>query len=479
MNKRLLTRLVLLFGIAVMLASCDWLFGPSDPEAEEPETDTAAPLASKAWTIMVYIDADCDLENYGMTDINELEAGLAAAVASDSTIMTKLNIVVQVDRVGTIEDDEDSNDTESYDDGDDWTSARRYYIQPDSTDTFASEVRERLGEVNMGDADTRNSFIEYSKRQFPATNYALILWNHGGGVRSLAPAPAATTVSRAVAWDLTDGDDALYTGEITSALDDTHDVQLLGMDACLMGMAEVAYQFRQTTSEFGADYFVASPHTEQGDGWPYGEILKRLAGVTVTGDAGYDASTVTTEQLAGVMVKEYGDFCTTAGENNDVLVAVDLSKMAAVKTAFDTFVTSLGDKTAAETARDAAQHYFAFSPVAEEGEEPANEWLDNPHFDLFDWADRMNATDLKAAVAEAVTAYWGGTAYAATAHTTGADGLGLGFFFPHNATDWAEHAYYTSATYTEPAEGEPYGGLLFLAGTSGWDEKLTTWYGAH
>jgi len=47
----------------------------------------------------------------------------------------------------------------------------------------------------------------------------------------------------------------------------------LAKDACLMSMAEVAFQMRDV-----ADYSVGSEETEPGDGWPYDRILKALVG---------------------------------------------------------------------------------------------------------------------------------------------------------------------------------------------------------
>lgn len=49
-------------------------------------------------------------------------------------------------------------------------------------------------------------------------------------------------------------------------------IDLLGFDACLMSMIEVAYQVRE-----GASYMAASEDSEPGDGWPYGRILRTLA----------------------------------------------------------------------------------------------------------------------------------------------------------------------------------------------------------
>jgi hypothetical protein len=49
-------------------------------------------------------------------------------------------------------------------------------------------------------------------------------------------------------------------------------LDILGMDACLMSMAEVGYQVRES-----AAFTVGSEQTEPGDGWPYDRILRDLA----------------------------------------------------------------------------------------------------------------------------------------------------------------------------------------------------------
>ena len=47
-----------------------------------------------------------------------------------------------------------------------------------------------------------------------------------------------------------------------------HKVDVVGADACLMAMIEVAGELASST-----DFFVASQDLEPGDGWPYDELL--------------------------------------------------------------------------------------------------------------------------------------------------------------------------------------------------------------
>jgi hypothetical protein len=137
-----------------------------------------------------------------------------------------------------------------------------------------------LGECNMGDPNTVRDFVEWTMTEFPADNYALILWNHGDGWKS---------INKWVPWaeDIKDAKDAGLTRGI--CVDDTNNdylslqeteqalmgkyVQLLGYDACLMHMIEVVYQVMAN-----GGISVGSEESEPWDGWPYDTILNDLIG---------------------------------------------------------------------------------------------------------------------------------------------------------------------------------------------------------
>jgi hypothetical protein len=67
-------------------------------------------------------------------------------------------------------------------------------------------------------------------------------------------------------------------------------ISLIGMDACLMSMVEVAYQLRTN-----ANCLVASQEVEPMDGWPYTTILESLT----------DNLQMTPEELAKLIVQKY------------------------------------------------------------------------------------------------------------------------------------------------------------------------------
>lgn len=67
-------------------------------------------------------------------------------------------------------------------------------------------------------------------------------------------------------------------------------LDILGMDACLMGMAETAYEVRESV-----DYFVASEDAVPRNSWPYDRILARLA----------DEPGMEPNEVALMMIREY------------------------------------------------------------------------------------------------------------------------------------------------------------------------------
>src|SRR5665648_130345 len=221
--------------LSISLTGC-FLFPPRDNTVE--------------WTVMVYLDADNNLESAGIDDINEMEM-----VGSTGDV----NIVVQADRIP------------GYDiSNSDWTNTRRYYITQDfDLVQINSQLKSDLGELNMGAPQTLIDFTDWATTNYPAKKYLLVIWNHGGGFRSLS-------LTKDIAWDYTSGGDRITMSELEYALSAISTqmgkkIDIVGMDACLMAMTEVAYQIKDYT-----DILIASEENSPGDGWPYDTILAQL-----------------------------------------------------------------------------------------------------------------------------------------------------------------------------------------------------------
>jgi len=226
----------------------------------------------KLWTLLVFMAGDNDLESFADLDLVEMES-----LPSDE----HLHVVVQFD----------SRAEATY----------RYRFFPGGSEV----VGEPLGEVNTGDPAVLTEFVTWGKKHFPAEQTALVIWNHGTGLRDL-PAdfdysalrngetkavekelgrtlfrptlPKLAQMARrlrGVAIDAT-ARDYLDNQELQNALaavpGDDPRVDLLGFDACLMNVVEIGYQLRGL-----ARFMVGSQETEPGAGWPYKEVLTALA----------------------------------------------------------------------------------------------------------------------------------------------------------------------------------------------------------
>jgi hypothetical protein len=163
-------------------------------------------------------------------------------------------------------------------------------------DQVRSEMVADLGEVNMADGASLVDFATWAIESFPADHYALILSDHGMGWPGgwSDPAPGGKDDSRApIASAL---DDHLYLMELDEALGEIRSraglekLDLIGMDACLMGSLEVF-----SALEPHARYAVASQETEPALGWAYTGFLSALAE-----DPGMSA-----EQLSRQVVETY------------------------------------------------------------------------------------------------------------------------------------------------------------------------------
>ncbi len=245
----------------------------------------------KPWTFLVYLAGDNNLDAAAMADLMEMKA-----VGSSDAV----DVVAQIDGLG---------------DG----GARRYRLTPGPAGptALAGDVVAVLPEVNTGDPAALVDFIAWAAEAYPSERLALVLWNHGAGwkdddvyaaargaslnaadvagavVRSgghrqagwrrglFRPVPAdvltVPPAQRAILFDDTSRD-FLDNRELRAVLERARDlrggrpVDLVGCDACLMSMVEVAYQMHGLCR-----VFVGSQEVEPATGWPYHDVLRRLA----------------------------------------------------------------------------------------------------------------------------------------------------------------------------------------------------------
>jgi hypothetical protein len=281
----------------------------------------ATKITKKSWTVMVYMAGDNNLDPEGVQDLMEMKK-----VGSTD----KLNIVAQFDRAaGHV--------------------ARRYYLRKGGIVT--GDAVASLGAVNTGDPKFLVDFIRWGIKSYSADHYLLVLWNHGQGwddtdiyaderhrplrrlvsgrsrhaffhtpVRRMLEKAIGDQEVRAILLD-DNAKDFLDNQEMKKVLTDTakllgRKLDILGMDACLMNMAEVGYQICDST-----DYMVGSEQTEPGAGWPYTTILAALA----------KSPGMTPKDLSTLIVDKYLASYTDA--DGVTYSACDLSKAGSLATA--------------------------------------------------------------------------------------------------------------------------------------------------
>jgi hypothetical protein len=320
-----------------------------------------AQVIKKQWTVMVYLAGDNNLDSAGIVDLKEMKK-----VGSTDQI----NVIAQFDRQGKN------------------LSTNRYYIQKGGT--LTKDVVGSLGETDMGDPHVLEDFIKWGIKNYPGEHYLLVVWNHGNGwddenvyrvarnVMNLnlkrrgevvLPAKSATRNSvsirriraiggkkfrralfytsimnamttRGIAYD-DDAKDFLDNKEMKRVLLSAkkmlkHKVDILGMDACMMSMAEVAYQLRDSVS-----LTVGSEEVEPGDGWPYNRILAKLT----------KKPAMMPNDLATTIVNEYlASYPANAGVTQS---ACDLSKAGLLASTVDQLADGLNNNLsdAAERAK--------------------------------------------------------------------------------------------------------------------------------
>jgi len=208
----------------------------------------------KKWTVIAFMNFANDLESYGILNLNQLEKlGSTADV----------NVVVQMKRIAGRFDNSNG----------DWGDTRRFYVTRDTdTNTLNSMLLSQNNNVDMGNPNELQAYINWAVRTFPADHYNLVIGNHGAGWRSVKTRSQKSPLTRGVSYDDTTGNH-IDTIQFPAAVvhPEGKKWDLITMDCSLMQMVEVLYEWRDT-----ADYIVGSEESPPGEGYAYDTTLARL-----------------------------------------------------------------------------------------------------------------------------------------------------------------------------------------------------------
>ena len=166
-------------------------------------------------------------------------------------------------------------------------------------------LQKDLGSVSMTDPDTLSGYIRWGVKNYPASRYQLILWDHGGG--SVSGYGYDEKFASSGSMSLAGVDAALRDAGVK--------FDFIGFDACLMATAETALTLTQY-----ADYLIASEETEPGVGWYYTDWLTAF---------GADSSQPTI-QLGEKIVDSFVDTCAQKCPGQlTTLSVIDLAELEA------------------------------------------------------------------------------------------------------------------------------------------------------
>jgi hypothetical protein len=207
------------------------------------------------WLVMLFLESDNDLSSLGQNLLDE-----AARVAPS-------------DRVAVIAERGPTRDGGKATRGPLLTAGRQM-MKLDATNEAAN---------GNFDISTILDFVEHSVEHYEARNRALILWDHGNGWQNVHSFGKVVDAVKAVKerhgihevtkhGGMEHGSERLFISDLRTVLDPDRGIAVVGFDACLMSMIEVAFQLRDT-----AQFMIASQHTvPAARGWAYEALLRAL-----------------------------------------------------------------------------------------------------------------------------------------------------------------------------------------------------------
>lgn len=325
--------------------------------------------------------ADNDLESSAIADLNEMEGVSFGG--------QPVSVLVLFDR----------HENHDMTNGN-WTDTRLFEVRSDpgginstiiSTPLDCPELgltKDSSTELNMADPLVLSRFIDFSKRVYPAENYALFIWGHGTGWRGGVNIDEIPMPLKAIAID----DTSLQYMSLRSfgQAVSGKELSIIGFDTCFAALLEVAYQIKDD-----AELFIGSEGVIPSTGWDYTALFTNFL----------QSSALSIHDLGNSIQNQYS--IQYGGSSNATISQIDLSKVNNLFVKFNEFSDVVAQSLITGTAKDIVLneilkniegHYFTAFPS-------------DLYIDIFDFTQKITAlkssitsdATLQAAIADAGT----------------------------------------------------------------------------
>lgn len=240
--------------------------------------------------------------------------------------------------------------------------------------------REPLGELNMGNPQTLQAFVQWARERYPAQYSYLALAGHGNGLVGIGP-------------DWNDRDDVLDAEEIRLALREATNngqrkIDIVHYDSCSMALFEHAYEIRDY-----AHYLIASQYLAWSV-FAYRDYAAQVSIQDATMLSGLDeviasvSAESTPRTLATQIAERYFNHPQLTDKPRTIAV-LDLGQVESVRQALDQLVILLKNEIASvqtplKNIRQQVQTFDSRSPAYVN--DPQDEYID-----LYHWASLVRS----------------------------------------------------------------------------------------
>lgn len=259
----------------------------------EPNLASQVTKTRKDWNLLVYMAANNNLHQFALNNIDQMKK-----IGSTKSI----NVLIQFDELGEAD-------------------VCRYFVEQNKLNVL--DIQSHHAGVTTGTPESLFNFLKWGIETFPANNNAVILWNHGSGIKDpsiwgrfllkhrselyifndesklfelnhqiiknrsieniVIQEMEEGLMEKGIAFNdtfhtyLTNQDLKYALEEVVNKVLGGKKIDVLCMDACLMAMVEVGSQVKNT-----AKYMVCSEEVEPGGGYNYKYLLTPFTTGTLT-----------------------------------------------------------------------------------------------------------------------------------------------------------------------------------------------------